>query len=90
MNINTISNPIQLTFRRVAYHTDSGDGGGEKYWQIMRGSASPEERNGLGGVDFSATEDLARNGARFDIYFNIKFIASNMLAGLEKILLKCI
>ena len=61
-----------MTFRRVAYHTEQtvncGDGGGgDKYWQIMRGSAaeSPERNGRLGRkVDISATEDRARNGAR--------------------------
>ena len=66
----------EMPFRRVAYHTEQtancGDGG-DKYWQIMRGSASPE-RNGLGRVDISANEDRARNGARLGFYFNIKFI----------------
>ena len=61
-----MSNPLQLNelpFRRVAYHTDSGDGGGEKYWQIMRESASPERRaNGLGKTDVPATDTRVRFG----------------------------
>ena len=70
----------KLTFRRVAYHTEqtvNSDGGGDKYWQIMRGSAaeSPERNGRLGRkVDISATEDRARNGARSGIrimYFDI-------------------
>ena len=72
---------LKTTFRRVAYHTEQtvncGDGdGGDKYWQIMRGSAESPERNGRleRKADISATEDRARNGARFESQLFIKFL----------------
>ena len=66
--------PIEIgltTLRRIAYQTaNGGDGGGEKYWQIMRESASPERRaNGLGKGDTpAATDTRVRFGFMSDYY----------------------